>query len=251
MTRELQQLCDQVEQLAEKIRNDVDQRPHNIVAKQVARYMFAKAYKSYQAAILLYQSGFWQDAASIARTLLELSFQVRLFKKDPDNAAKLFARGEEHERIKVLKTLVSFGDEDTKDSADAVLKEALSSMGLDDAWHHWWADESNIKKLAGEIGSALAYEFQYRPLSWFVHSSPITIRYFFEERGDGWVFDFDPSPPPAKTEGFAETLFSAAPSALVDVLAAVDSIYDLKLQKDFDRLRDAFDAFLTAHLTPE
>ena len=77
MTRELRQLCDQVRQLAEKIRKGLIREVPDTPGKIVALYMFAKGYKSYQVALFLYREGFWQDAASVARTLLRASTSRR------------------------------------------------------------------------------------------------------------------------------------------------------------------------------
>jgi len=39
-----------------------------------------------------------------------------------------------------------------------------------------------------------------------------------------------------KDRDFAEMLFSSAPIGLVEVLAMVDTVYDLKRQQQFDRI---------------
>jgi hypothetical protein len=247
MTRELRQLCDQVRQLAEKLRKELKLHVPATPAKLVALYMFAKGYKSYQAALLLFRDGFWQDAASVARTLLELSFQARWLDKVPETAGKLFLRGAERDRIKLMKNLQLNGDEETRAQADAVLRGLLSSNDIDASWRNWWSSESNIEKLANEAGSTRVYGLQYRQLSWFVHSSPITIRYYLggEEKP---LPDCKPSTPPERDQGLAETFLSAAPGGLMDVLAVVDNVFKLNLQKDFDRVGPAFQRFNEANL---
>jgi uncharacterized protein DUF5677 len=242
MTPELRQLCDQARQLADKMWKDLSGQAPDTAAKVVALYMFAKGYKSYQAALLLYQEGFWQDAASVARTLLELSFQARWLDKDPDTAGKLFLRGAERDRIKLMKNLRLNGDEETRAEADAVLRELFSSNDIDASWRNWWGSESNIEKLAKEAGYARVYGLQYRQLCWFVHSSPITIRYYLGDE-EKPLPHCKPSAPPQRHQGLAETFFSAAPGALMDVLAVVDNVFKLNLQTDFDRVRPAFHKF--------
>lgn len=240
MTRELRQLCDQVRQLAETMRKDLTGHASDTAGKVVALYTFAKGYKSYQAALLLYREGFWQDAASVARTLLELSFQARWLDKHPETAGKLFLRGAERDRIKLLKNLTVTGDEETRIQADSFLKELRSSTDLDSSWRNWWGSESNIEKLANETGYARVYGLQYRQLCWFVHSSPITIRYYLG-RQEKPLPDCKPSTPSQQDQGLAETFLSAAPGALMDVLAVVDNVFSL--QSDFDRIRHAFRKF--------
>ncbi len=242
MTPELRQLCDQVRQLAETIRKALTRHAPDTAAKVVALYMFAKGHKSCQAALLLYREGFRQDAASVARTLLELCFQARWLDKDPETAGKLFLRGAERDRIKLLKNLTVTGDEETRIQADSFLKELRSSTDTDSSWRNWWGSESNIEKLANETGYARVYGLQYRQLCWFVHSSPITIRYYLglQEKP---LPDCKPSTPPQSHQGLTETFFSAAPGALMDVLAVVDNVFKLNLQSDFDRIGHAFRKF--------
>lgn len=249
MTRELRQLCDQVRTLAEKIRKGLIRQVPDTPGKIVVLYMFAKGYKSYQAALFLYREGFWQDAASVARTLLELDFQARWLDKDPEAAAKLFVGGADRDRVKLMKNLKFTGDEKTKILADTFLKELLSSTDIDVSWHNWWGDESNIEKLANQVGYARVYGLQYRQLCWFVHSSPITIRYYLngDELRETISPDCKPSTPSKRDQKLAETFFSAVPGAVMDVMAVVDNVFKLNLQKEFDRVGRAFQKFNEAN----
>ena len=53
-----------------------------------------------------------------------------------------------------MKNLKFTGDEETEIQADAFLKELLSSTDIDVSWRNWWGDESNIEKLANQVGYA-------------------------------------------------------------------------------------------------
>jgi len=134
MTRELRHLCEQVRQLAEKMRKHLARQAPDTAPKLVALYMFAKAYKSYQAAMLLYHQGFWQDAASINRTLLELDFQARWLDKDRQAASKLFLRGAQLDRMRLMNNLKLAGDEETRVEADAILRELERSNDVNKSW---------------------------------------------------------------------------------------------------------------------
>lgn len=53
-------------------------------------FFFCKAYKSYQAVQLLWQTGFVEDAYAIARSIYEIRLQVILMSGDPAQRSKLF-----------------------------------------------------------------------------------------------------------------------------------------------------------------
>jgi len=111
-----------------------------------------------------------------------------------------------------------------------------SATNFDRSWRNWWSKESNVEKLAKEMGLTPTYDLLYRPLCWFVHSSPFANAYYLREEGDDIVFDCIPHRPPLKDRDFAEMLFSSAPIGLMDVLAAVDTVFALGRQVEFDRV---------------
>jgi len=53
-------------------------------------FFFCRAYKSYRAIVLLYKSGYVEDATSLARSIYELRVQVRWMSDDPLSRGKLF-----------------------------------------------------------------------------------------------------------------------------------------------------------------
>jgi len=249
MTRELRTLINKVRRLASEIRVDLGARDPKTAPQVVALFMFAKAYKSYQAAILLFREGFWQDAATISRTLLELGFRARWFSKDPELASELFVTGLRRDRLKLLRTLTVSGDNEVRAEADALLKELRTAENIDTTWRNWWADESNIEKLAGSINYQRVYNLQYRHLSWFVHSSPIAEKYYVREASPGTLsvlIDCKPDPPSREHREFAETLLSSGAAGMMDVLAMVDTVFELGGQAQFDRLEATFRTYAAA-----
>ncbi len=237
----LRKLCREVKLLAADIERDLAGRQPERASQGAGLYMFAKGYKSFQSAELLFRSGLWQDAATIGRTLLELGFQARWLNLDPERRGVLFLRHELRDRVRLLRGLKSSGSEEIRPKAGAFLDRFASGSGK--SWRTWWSQESNIERLAKEMGLSPQYDLLYRPLSWFVHSSPFANAYFLREERGRICFDSQPSQPHSKNQDFAEMLFSSAPLGLLEVMAAVDTVYELKRQKQFDRIGRTLKAY--------
>jgi hypothetical protein len=98
------------------------------------------------------------------------------------------------------------------------------------------------------MGLSPTYDLLYRPLCWFVHSSPFANAYYLREKGEYIIFDCRPARPASKDRAFADMLFSSATIGFLDVLAAVDTVFALGRQSEFDRtgaiLRDYHQALM-------
>jgi uncharacterized protein DUF5677 len=235
MTRELRQLCNLIQELAEKISKDVSRRTPNSPQQVVILFMFAKAYKSFRAALMLFRGGFSQDAVSLGRTILELMFQAMWLSRDSESAAILFLRGEERERRKLLDNLSRHGAQEIRGKVDRFSRELSKTGDIDLAWRNWWNKAGNIEQLARELGSALerTYQLKYRPMSWFIHSSPFSIKYFVPPEREDFAIEWGSAKPGKEDEAFAEMLFSAAHEGLLNIMAVTDTIYALERQADF------------------
>lgn len=245
MGRELRRACVQLEQLAARIRTDLNMQAHDTAPRIAALYMFAKAWKSYQAGKLLFKSGFWQDATTIGRTVLELGFQTRWLNLDLPNRAELLIRHELRDRRKLLQGLKISASIDFRDKAAVSLVEldkVLQATGADQAWRNWWSEDGNVPKLAEDMGLAPVYDILYRQLCWFVHSSPFGAAYYLREDGDRTAYDCRPAPPAVKDRGFVEILFTSLPIGLNEALAVADSAYNLQRQPEFDDIKRTMDA---------
>jgi hypothetical protein len=242
MHKPLRKLSNQVNQLAEHIRKDLNPRQPQRASQIATLYMFAKGYKSFSAGHLLFREGFWQDAVVIGRTLMELGFQARWLNLDPDPRSALFVRHELRDRFKLLKGLESSGSKNVRIEASDVLTK-LSSATTIEKWPNWWAKNSNIDALAKELGLSVMYDLVYRPLCWFVHSAPFGNAYYLREEGGRIIFDSHASAPASKDERYAEMLFSSVPIGLLEVLAAVDTAFELKRQPEFDLIKLTLDAW--------
>ncbi len=254
--KELRRACIQLEQLAARISTDLNRHARDTAPRIATLYIFAKGWKSYQAGKLLFKSGFWQDAATIGRTVLELGFQARWLKLDLPNRAELLIRHELRDRRKLLRSLERSASTDVRDKAAVSLEELdtlLQATGAgNQAWQNWWSEDGNVYKLAKDMGLAPVYDLLYRPLCWFVHSSPFGADYYLREDGDHTAFDCRPGAPAVKDKGFVEMLLSSLPTGLIEVLAVVDTAYDLGRQSEFDQIERAMRAFFTgnAYITP-
>jgi hypothetical protein len=234
--KELAKICEQVEALADRIGGDLSSRteqPSGVEA--VATYMFVKGYKSYRAARLLFENGYWQDAASLTRTLLELALQAKWFSSDPSQATDLFVTAEMRDRLKLLRNVSRGATDDSdgreiREAADSLFRMMSDTTKVDLSWRNWWSDDGNVERLAGEVGMKRVYELQYRQLCWFVHSSPFSINYY------DLALDLGEADPGPKHLEFAELLFSSAPANLMEVLAVTDTIFNLNRQKEFDAI---------------
>jgi len=67
--------------------------------------------------------------------------------------------------------------------AVAFLEKLNSASDFDRSWQNWWSKESNVAKLAQEVDLSPTYDLLYRPLCWFVHSSPFANAYYLREKG--------------------------------------------------------------------
>src|SRR5713101_8892147 len=90
MTPALSRICSIASSLADEVRRDILSTPADRPALWVLTYWFAKAAKSYDAALLLWKSGYWQDAAMLGRTILEIALQAMYFRKEPERFAAEF-----------------------------------------------------------------------------------------------------------------------------------------------------------------
>jgi hypothetical protein len=242
MNKSMRKLSNEVNQLAEGIRKDITSRQPERASQGASLYMFAKGCKSFRASHLLFREGFWQDAAAIGRTVMELGFQARWLNLDPEPRGELFVRHVSRDQFKLLTNLSSSGSKDVQVKASAHIKQIGSAAKIDN-WRSWWAKDGTIEKLAKDLDLSPMYDLLYRQLCWFVHSAPFGNAYYLREEAGRIVFDSRPSAPASKDKVFAEMLFLSVPIGLFEVLALVDTVYDLKRQAEFDRIKATLDAW--------
>jgi hypothetical protein len=245
-TAEARRVRNRVEQLAAEIRKDLIRQRHNTNPRIASLYVFVKAYKSYQAGRLLAKQGFWQDAATVGRTVLELGFQARWLNLDLANRASLLVQHALREQRKLLQKLSSGGSREIRESAAASLNEVealLRREGVDDSWQKWWSKKGNIKRLCCDMQLLPSYDSLYSDLCLFVHSSPFAANYFLHQDGDAVTFQCGAAGPRAEDAPFAEGLLMSLPVGLVETMAVVDTAYALGHQHTFDLIKTEYDTY--------
>ncbi len=100
--------------LANKARRDIAGNSAISASRMIGTFWFAKAAKSFDAACLLWEHGYWQDAAAVARTILELAYQARYFKTDPSTFAPQFFAHAENQLHDLYRKFYGFADEQLK-----------------------------------------------------------------------------------------------------------------------------------------
>jgi len=102
-------------------------------------FFFARSFKTYQAAITLVQTGYWQDAAALARVLREADYQVRWLVKGGEKVAELFIRDYERNRRRIMRTLSEIAVPKIRSRAAKIVKSTQADKELDEWWRNWWS----------------------------------------------------------------------------------------------------------------
>ena len=182
-------------------------------------FFFARSFKTYQAAITLVQTGFWQDAAVLARVLREADYQVRWLVKAGDEMAELFIRDNERNRRRVMRTLAEIAVPEIQAQAAEIAENTEGDKELDEWWRNWWSKDrkEHIGWLAKEVGYADAHRLEYSTLSAFVHSSPALLNHYFSKSdNDGVVLETRPGIA-SENRSFADAIVWSIFSAFLDV----------------------------------
>jgi hypothetical protein len=101
-------------------------------------FFFARGFMTFQATALLWEAGFWQDAAVLSRSLREASYQARWLAKRGDEASHLFFVDHERNRRKVMQTLGRVAPPEIKAQAQKVVADMEPSPELEAWWRNWW-----------------------------------------------------------------------------------------------------------------
>jgi hypothetical protein len=241
----LQQVCDIAFVLAHRVRHDLRRYPSDTPAKRVVAYWFSKAAKSFAAAVLLWNQGYWQDAAVLARTILEVSLQSLLFRKEPEKFAPQFFKHAEVQKHRLFADM----DKHAEGEIKAGIASYFERLGLNpsdiEKWKNWWGKDGTIWDLAKEIEARQTYQVQYPALSFLVHGAPSAFSYYVLKTGPREYIDWDweAGAPSASTYSLAETMFSAAPLSLLDVIAVLGELWGLDYDADLQAAREAVERY--------
>lgn len=239
MTPALEELCRITSNLADKVRRDVLKLPSDSAKKWMILYWFAKAAKSHDAARLLWAQGYWQDAAAIGRTILELALQAMYFRLNPESMADQFLTHAINQKSKLFQDLAEFANDEIKTGIDAYFNEQNIQPAEIRKWKNWWGKEGSIWDMVEEIGAQQTYRSQYGPLSALVHGTPLALPYYVFDGEQSALIDWKSNPPASKHHLLAATMFSSAPTSLLDVINVLSEIWDLNYDKDLAAARTA------------
>lgn len=253
MTPALAAICNTVSTLAEKVRRDLQTRPAKKLAHWVLIYWFAKAAKSYDAALLLWRNGYWQDAAMLGRTILEIALQAMYFRRDPDKFAAEFFAHETLQRNILFKEMV---EHTNSDKIRSEIQKFFAEQSLDPAafkrQRNWWG-KGSIWDLVEEIreqniytGAESIYRSQYVSLSMLIHGTPFAVRYYVVPEKDSMFVDWRAGSPSSAVRvryDFAETILTSAPTGLLDVIDVLAAIWEFDYTDDLSAARDVIEKF--------
>lgn len=230
-SRERAELASRIYRLGDSLRTKLilePLKPSHINTALI--FFFARSFKTYQAAITLVQTGFWQDAAALARVLRESDYQVRWLVNGGDKVAKLFIRDHERNRRRIMRALAEIAVPEIRAQAAEVVENTEADKELDEWWRNWWSKErkKHIGWLARQVGYANAHRLEYGTLSAFVHSSPALLNSYLRAGNKGGVIlETRPGIPPENLS-FADAVIWSIFSAFLDVcrLVALQMAFD-------------------------
>ena len=214
-------------------------------------YWFAKAAKSYDATILLWRNGYWQDAAMLGRTILEIALQAMYFRREPERfAAEFFA----HETLQRNILFKDMAEHTESDEIRGEIQKFFSEQNLDPAafkrQRNWWGNGSiwdlveEIRKQNIYVGADNIYRSQYVSLSMLVHGTPFARRYYVLQREDSVLVDWRPSAASSVVRNdSAEAIVTSAPTGLLDVIDVLAAIWGFDYGEDLSAARDAIVRF--------
>jgi hypothetical protein len=244
----LKRLCAIASALAEKIRRDLRGARIDNPPKWVITYWFASSAKSFDAAMLLWNCGYWQNAAMIGRSILEVALQAMYFAKDPSLYADRFFAHAEAQKLDLFGRFTEFAEPAMRQE----IEEHFAQIGLDKTkikkWKNWWGQSHSIWHLVTEISAQNTYNSQYAPLSFLVHGSPAAFIWYIQaEDGQSTKIDWKAREPLADTYSVAELMLSGAPAGFLDVMTVLVQIFGFDHRIDFEAARSALQAYNYEH----
>jgi hypothetical protein len=240
----LKSLCEIASALADKIRGDLRGERFDSPQKWVVTYWFASAAKSFDAAILLWNAGYWQNAAMTGRSILEVALQAMFFLKDPTLYAQHFFVQAEKQKLDLFGRFSEFAEPAMKREIEDHFRQLGADKTKIKKWKNWWGQGDSIWELVSEIKAQNTYRSQYGPLSFLVHTTPAALLWYIQfEDGRPAKIDWKGGPPSTKAYPMAETMLTSAPTGLLDVMAVLVQIFGFEHDADFKAARSALEAY--------
>jgi Family of unknown function (DUF5677) len=240
----LKRVCEIASALASKIRGDLRKTRIDTPEKRVVTYWFASAAKSFDAAMLLWNCGYWQNAAMTGRSILEVALQARFFLKDPALYAQHFFAHAEKQKLDLFGRFAEFAEPAMKQEIEDYFTQLGVNKTKIQKWKNWWGQADSIWDLVAEIKAQNAYRSQYGPLSFLVHTTPAAFLWYIQvDDGQLAKIDWKGGPPSTKAYPMAETMLTSAPTGLLDVMAVLVQIFGFEHDADFEAARSALEAY--------
>lgn len=234
--RDLSTASQALHRLGDEIRTKILEKPLPSIHAPLV-FFFARGFMTFRATALLWQNGFWQDAAVLSRSLREASYQARWIAKRGDEASQLFFVDHERNRRKVLKTLGRVAPPEIKAQAQKVVAEIEPAAEPDAWWRNWWGRDKSLSWLAREIGAGDAYLTEYAMLSAFTHSSPAIFSHYLEPCAGGFTMRTRPGFP--ENREFAHAILWTTLAAFTDLCAVLAEALEIDCAAQLKEAGDA------------
>ena len=229
--------------IIEKVRSVSGSDGEELAYKGAMLFFFCKAYKSYQAANLLYRQGYLEDAFILARTVFELALQARYMKEDPKPRARLFTEYDPVARYRYYLRLKKLGVIDEIEK----FKTHSHELGLEemkqyhDRLHkvyperkNWWGE--GIGWLARHLGKEM--EKRYVTIYWMqsnlVHSAAASVKAYLKQHEEGLLINCSPARSNRSMVPQEITLF------FLDIAGHVAEALKLELDEDVSKAMEDF-----------
>ncbi|MGA7760570.1 MAG: DUF5677 domain-containing protein [Candidatus Binataceae bacterium] len=161
--------------------------------KRAMLFFFCKSFKTYQGSRLLWQAGFPEDAANLARSIYELRLQTIYLSQNPDERSKLFIKHWIKTGYGTFLHLMRAGERTWRPDIQAAVEEVRQAAvrvgcpeiiddpeGAEKAIAQKWWGKGGIKGLTKELDCEKEYETTYSILSDYSHSAVRVFHVFVQ-----------------------------------------------------------------------
>jgi hypothetical protein len=239
ISTEAKAVIEAVHHLANKARRDITTNNAS-PTRMVVTFWFAKAAKSFDAACLLWERGYWQDAVTVARTILELDYQAQYFKKDPASFAQQFFAHAENQLHDLYRKFYGYAEDAVKSEIGEYFERLGVKIEQVRKWKNWWGETSTLSDLVGHLDARQTDVSQYQTLSFIVHGSPAAFRFYIYEHDDTrMLVDSTGQAPNPRVQGLAEMMFVNSALYLLHLITALAEVWPLDYGAD---LKNAVDS---------
>lgn len=176
--------------------------PDEFAHRMTMFFFFCKAFKTYQAIMRLWFSGFQEDAFALGRTLFEIYLQAEYIAVNPGERVKLFIEHDAYSRylqyLEIKEKEPKWAEAFAKREGELVeLEKEYERVKSQFSKHRpWW--RKSVKWLADEVGKSASaapryYLGFYGEQSALVHTGVTSMKAYFKESGEALAVNCMPS----------------------------------------------------------